>query len=325
MIFDQPNVRERTSDQAEGLRQLRRPDAAVATTHTVLPWPRVVLISEFPGTDFGARFAFHLATSLGASENEPSQSLLVDLAPAASRLPHLLSDHIPCNRYPALWTELAAGHSLCTYDLNKRLPAVAAESHSVPHALDQLPRLYEQLMRQIIRQSDRWRWIVLLALDQVVPLDRACWQAADDIVLMCNQESTACHRQAAALRARISENDPQRSLWMLPTHSEKWLRFRRDLTLLNRWFEAGLAPKQLPRLTWPSAVAQSTFQGGTRADGQLARGAHKIAMHLRELAKCPDARCQNGGELVENSGSQKKIQLPAILKPINQITEEFRA
>src|SRR5688572_6446297 len=104
MLFDQSGSREHVEDQAEGLRQLRRPDALVCEALTsrstrVLKWPRIVLISEMPSSDLGARFAFHLACTLGRLEgNACGPSLLLDLSPAASRLPQVLADRLPADR-----------------------------------------------------------------------------------------------------------------------------------------------------------------------------------------------------------------------------------
>jgi hypothetical protein len=348
MLFDNSSLREQANDQAEGLRQLRRSGSASGACGHLVPWPRLVLISEFPGTDMGARFAFHLAHALGshAADGTAARTLLVDLAPAASRAPHVLADLIPADRYPPLWSELAAGRSLSTIDLGDQMPvAVAAESQMTPASIDQLPRLYEQFVRQLSRHV-RWQWIVLLALDNIVPLDRPCWQAADDIVLLGNPEASGCQRQAAAVRSRLAEADPQRRLWSLPTHSaspySRWrfawrpswrsgwrpsLEMRSDGTeVARRWLDAGLAPRLLPASHWPRAAADGQLRQGTRADLRLVQSARQVAsaLHAATLDGAQDG-CEDSSDLVKLSGLKKKIQLGAQLRPITQLSEMFRA
>ncbi|MCC6511596.1 MAG: hypothetical protein IT423_21030 [Pirellulaceae bacterium] len=351
MIFDQ-TLRQRSGDQADGLRQLRRLDAPAGggPAMRLLTWPRVILISEFPGTDVGARFGFHLARALSqpgsldaastqpeaaitefdaAHSTAPIQNMLIDLAPAASRLPHVLADHVPLNAYQALWSTLAAGKPWSGYELCKRFNMlVAAESQASPCAVDQLPRVYEQLIRQISRQNERYRWIVMLAVDSVVPLDRACWQAADDVVLIGGDELSSCHRQAAAMRCRIDDQDPQRTVWTLPKRPGSWMRALSSAWLgytpqpmnSQRWLEAGIASKALPMIDWPERCHALSLREGSRADSRLRRGAQQIADQLRL-----SAACQGSDDLVKIDGSQKKIQLGRHARPINQITEEFRA
>lgn len=298
MLFDPGgNLSQHVGDQAEGLRQLRKPETPTivpsSSSSRVLDWPRIVLISEFPGTDAGARFAYHLASTLGHPANqqpgEPrQQSLLVDLAPAASRLPQVLADRLPADRYPPLWSELASGRTLATLSIGGETPlAVAAEDKLVPAVLDQLPRLYEQLVRQLSRGGQRFGWIVMLALDHIVPLDRACWQAADDIVLLGGTGVTDCQRQAVALRTRLSEVEPDRSLWTLPTRRGGWLSRRTSPSLSASWLEAGLAPKLLPSVTWPHEASDAGLAHGSRGDQSLRRSAVRIADHLRARSHCP--------------------------------------
>ncbi len=139
MIFDQSPNRGRPEDQAEGLRQMRRVDGPHGPSVRVLNWPRVVMISECPGSDAGARFAFHLACALGRENLQASpgartvHNLLVDLAPAASRLPDVLADLVPAKAYHPLWSALAAGKALAPAEVGTRHQvSVAAEADSVP-------------------------------------------------------------------------------------------------------------------------------------------------------------------------------------------------
>lgn len=305
--------REHVGDQAEGLRQLRRPETvanvsdssslnvsasvsanvAVSDSARVLNWPRIVLISEYPSTDAGARFAYHLALALtrttrraatghAVAGDAAGQSLLIDLAPAASRLPQVLADRLPADRYPPLWSELAAGRTLAPLKIGGEAPlAVAAEYNLVPAVLDQLPRLYEQLVRQLSRSGERLGWIVMLALEHVVPLDRPCWQAADDIVLLGGAGESGCQRQAAALRSRLSELDPERSLWTLPKRRATWFGRRSNSSLGSAWLQTGLAPQSLPAVSWPHDSADGRLIPGSRADHALERSALCIANHLR--------------------------------------------
>ncbi len=361
MIFDDLPPRGRPEDQAEGLRQLRRFDpasgspssgssqasltnAALGPAIRVLDWPRVVMISEHPSSDVGARFAFHLACALGRCESMGSEAvltssahsqpaalphnLLVDLAPAASRLPSVLADLVPAKAYHPLWSNLAAGKPLAPAELGTRYQlSIAAEAQTVPCSIDQLPRVYEQLVRAISRHSAAYRWIVMLGLDSVVPLDKACWQAADDIVLVDNDELSGCERQAASMRSRIDEGDPQRTVWTLPKRaswterfSPAWLSSRRVVTSSTRWLEAGIAGKSLPMVGWPQRCNALSLREGSRADAALKRSAVRVAQCLRLAAAGDDSQ-----SMLKFEGSQKKIQLGMHTRTIHGVPDEFRA
>lgn len=326
MLFESGSLPEKAGDQAEGLRQLRRSDAAIATVSRVLAWPRIILISEFPGTDSGVRFAFHLACALGGLrvDGRERRSLLVDLAPAASRVPDVLRDVVPLDQYAPMWNAVAAGRTLAAADVSThRSTSIVAEAQPTLAAVDQLPRLYEQLVRQLSRQS-QWDWIVLLAVDSVVPLDRPCWYAADDIVLLSGITPSDCHRQAAAVRSRVSDGDPERRLWTVPSCSHSWRSAWRmrsnEVATTQRWQEAGIAANLLPAVCWPSANGLPKQRGAKRADVQLQRSAASVATALRQAAGCEDV-----SDLAKLSGCGKKIQLNAQLRPITQLSEVFRA
>lgn len=334
MIFDYLPNRGRPEDQAEGLRQMRRIDQPHGPSVRVLNWPRVVMISECASSDVGARFAFHLTCALGREPQNHSaavpstHNLLVDLAPAASRLPGVLADLVPAKAYHPLWSGLAAGKALAPAELGTRYQvSVAAESQPVPCPIDQLPRVYEQLVRAISRHSNEYRWIVMLGLDGIVPLDRACWQAADDIVLVDNHDLSGCQRQAAAMRSRIDDSDPQRTIWTLPKRarwtdrfSPAWLSARRGDTASTRWLEAGLACKTLPVVGWPERCHSLTLREGSRADSALRRSASRVAQALRLAAACAES-----DEMLKFEGACKKIQLDMHTRPIKNVTDEFRA
>ena len=339
MIFDHSANRGRPEDQAEGLRQMRRTDAAQGPSVRVLNWPRVVMISECPGSDSGARFAFHLTCALGrdsfskdnlanSANVAAPHNLLVDLAPAASRLPDVLADLVPAKAYHPLWSSLAAGKALAPAELGTRYQvSVAAESQTIPCAIDQLPRLYEQLVRAISRNSTEYRWIVMLGLDGIVPLDKACWQAADDIVLVDNAELSGCQRQAAAMRSRVDDSDPQRTIWTLPKRarwteriSPAWMNMRKVNPASTRWLEAGVACKALPMVGWPERCHALTLREGSRVDNALRRSAMRVAQALR-LA----AACQESDAMLNFDGATKKIQLDMHTRPIKNVTDEFRA
>jgi len=190
------------------------------------------LISELPGTDRGARLAFQIARALAQplADGSPQTSLLVDLAPAASRLPDALAEWVRPNDYSSLWTDMAAGRALSPVDTTPSLPvAVAAEPQMTPLSLEQLPRLYEQFVRQLSRPV-RWDWVVLLALDHLLPLDKPCWQVADDILLLGDADDHAYGRHAGVMRCRLPNVDPHRRIWSLPggsmatqTRWSKWI------------------------------------------------------------------------------------------------------
>ena len=332
MLLDKGSLPDKANDQAEGLRLLRRSDVGSAAgstaTSRVQAWPRIILLSEYSGSDLGARFAFHLASALGsaASDQDTQRSLLVDLAPAVSRLPTVLADVVRLDQSSSMWSAVAAGRWLSMIESSAektRTASVAAESHALPAGIDQLPRLYEQLMRQLGRQA-QWQWIVLLAVDSIVPFDRPCWQAADDIVLLGDPRSTCYERQAAVLQSRCIDGDPRQGIWALPTCSVSWRSAWRirsnDVTLSTVWKEAGIATRLLPAVRWPSARHSRSSQLAQRADAILQRSASLVAHRLHTAAGCEAA-----SDVAKLSACGKKIQLTAQLRPITQLSEVFRA
>lgn len=416
MFIDNTPPRGKASDQAEGLRQLRRSEnvfpansaGAAGAEAAGGVWPRMVVVSELPGSDAGARFAFHLARALGQRASQPGsadaarRSLLVDLAPAASRLPQAMSDCIPIDRYRPMWAELSAGRCLPIYDFGSRMPlAVAAQSALTPPALDQLPRLYEQLLRGLQRQGS-WGWIVLLAVDHVLPIDRACWQAADDIVLVGRADMASDRSHAAALRSRLGTGETgnpasahghlhspphaqgmvdrtfdsqsgreagcqtthpsasplvcQRRLWALPARRSsamvacfwRWIGGLRgrgpvdgaEAAYTMQWWQTGISTRCLPAVRWPALGSGARLRLGTRADAMLMQDAAAVAAALDAAAhgdqlalptlSAGQVRGSAGGredgrDAVRLSGSGKKIQLRAGLRPISEVTEVFRA
>lgn len=351
MLRDDRLQAERTSDQAEGLRQRRRSDdAAAQRPGSSTRRPCVVLLSELPATDTGARFALHLAQSLATrtSGRSPGRSLLVDLAPAASRLPRVMSDAIADDGFPTLWNQLAAGAKLPVVDVStqSRVAVVAQPSLMLP-PVDQLPRLYDELARQIDRDV-RWDWIVLLAADHLLPFDQACWQAAQDILLIADGAVLDCRRHSAVLRSRLPRLESDRRLWSM-SHGRPsgpigwWLgSWRRDrsrgwrcgwsvrsdgaASAAGQWMAEGITPRPLPRASWPRLEAPAALERGWWGDRLLQRSAHTVAEALQLATGRDDRRGEPGcDDTARFAGWQKKIQLRAELRPINELSEAFRA
>ncbi len=165
----------------------------------------------------------------------------------------------------------------------------------------------------------------MLGLDGIVPLDRACWQAADDIVLVDNYDLSGCQRQAATMRSRIDDSDPQRAIWTLPKRARwmerfnpAWLSLRRTASM--RWLEAGIACKSLPAVGWPERCHAMTLREGSRSDSALRRSAVQVAQALR-LA----AACQESDAVLKFEGAAKKIQLDMHTRSITKVPDDFRA
>lgn len=368
MLLDDHASRPSGTDQAEGLRRRKRTEASSTSSRTPSSGPRVILISELPGTDLGARLAFQIARALAQplADGTAQSSLLVDLAPAASRLPDALAEWVRPDDYSSLWTDMAAGRSLSPVDTNPSLRvAVAAEPQMTPLSLEQLPRLYEQFVRQLSRPV-RWDWVVLLALDHLLPLDKPCWQVADDLLLLSNSDDHAYGRHAGVLRCRLPDVDPHRRIWTLPVGSmaaqtrwPRWIARMESATgasakknsdanansvtsrgLLFRRCASALQLALPMRLRGKGIWSGSRLLRSRQAADLLARRWSHEGVSARTLpagvARGVDAQgvasalrwaagCEDSGESVKLSGYEKKIQLGAQHQTITQLSEVFRA
>jgi len=181
--------------------------------HKIDNTPHVVLISEMHSLQGGIALALHLARQVSDSGQ---RVLLVDLAPAASRL----GDAIAANpqrfrdwgdQVQPLWTPAPHGRTLHAWNNSRlQLDVVAQLATEFPTA-EQMPRICEQLVRQLgqPRSPDtdekpkQYCTVFLLSEFVGVPLDSAAWQAADEIWLLHDTVKKA-EQIRAGLAARLS-------------------------------------------------------------------------------------------------------------------------
>jgi hypothetical protein len=202
----------KNNDQAQLLRQLAQPpestksevgdEPSVLDEHfTLRHAPHVVLISELPSLQHGVSLALHMARRL--SEQEPG-TLLVDLAPAASRLPSAIAATPEAfvgwgSKIQPFWSTSAHGRTLTNWTETRpaHLDILAQPAGDLP-SIDQMPRLCEQLIRQIGNQGRigadnpaTYKSVIMLSECVGVPLDSVCWQAADTVILLHDSEVVA--------------------------------------------------------------------------------------------------------------------------------------
>ncbi len=205
-------------DQARKLRQLAQPGAGVpprpATSGT---GPHCILLAEFPAQGRSAPLGWFLANELLRRLSRVTvgaRGLLVDLAPAASRMRGVIERSMasglgePPPTLQPLWQETAHGRVLRKWEplAGRRLDVVAQTDNVLPSPV-QYQRINEQLIRQLACPA-RWGQpqydvTVLCAAGDGIPLDAACWQAADDILVVWSPELCEADPLKAQLNARI--------------------------------------------------------------------------------------------------------------------------
>lgn len=196
----------REDDSASVKPQLKTPDAG--RLHGA---PHVVLVTETAALQGAFPLILHLA-QLEAELAAPI--LVVDLAPAASRLVHGLGHpasrlaHWRGNIQP-FWVDSTHGRTLNNWNRAGGVDLIAQVDGEFPDS-SQMPRLCEQLVRQLAQprpQTDgepivNYRQVFLLSECVGVPLDRAAWQAADEIWVM-HDPKQPLETVAAHLATRI--------------------------------------------------------------------------------------------------------------------------
>jgi hypothetical protein len=178
--------------------------------------PRVVLISEFPAMHGGFMLAWQLAKHFATDRR---RTAIIDLAPSASRLPMHLekfgqTESIRKRVCQPLWIETSLGRGLATWqqDADSNIDLIAQPAGQFPTA-EQMPRIVEQLLRAISGRHNlaggnrqcAWSNVILLSDAYGVPLDEACWQAADAIVMLLPESVAFCEQARTALSARLPD------------------------------------------------------------------------------------------------------------------------
>ena len=290
------------ADQASRLRELAvpgpwkiRPDVVPieGSQHN----PRVVLISEFPAMHGGFLLAWHLAKLLAADDR---RTAIIDLAPSASRLPMHLQKlgETPASVLQAcqpLWSDTPLGRGLANWKMDSpsNIDLVAQPAGQFPTA-DQMPRIVEQLLRTISGRSGfagrdhrcAWSNIILLSDAHGVPLDDACWQAADAIVMLLPESATFCEQAQTALTARIphrSEHQRRLLLWK-QSAPFPWMPGRPSDQAHRRLLDVDCT--QSFRMRWPQ---DTTFASSAarRSSRPIAKAAVKLAAVLERISLPP--------------------------------------
>lgn len=290
------NDRREFEDQATRLRELARPNRTASQSVSVSSneqTPYVVLLSELPANQGVIPLTLHLADQLQTSQ---SRTLVTDLAPSASKLamladsPARLLKHIGFEEIQQLWNETPNGKSLACGRLPEKPSVMLAAQPSGDHpSADQMPRICEQLLR-FLRQNPANRNLhepsrslhrVFLTSESLgVPLDQACWQAADEIVLLCPYPVDVEH-VGSILTARLPTVPHRQRIVLLTKRGFKI----RDWTLRKKVERSdairvhiGDTRRDVEHIIVPG------FQTSTRLDGGLAHTAKAL---IRELAWTP--------------------------------------
>ena len=306
---------DRSLDQASRLREMARPSSQSTSTiganvqlttqnlrlTSELPSkldPRMVLISEYPSLQGAFELAWRLAQQHARAGG---RTAIVDLSPSASRLPaelaRLQESHVDTalTHRQSLWSLTPHGRGLTTWAGSAPVEAnggsidiIAQPVGEYPTA-EQLPRIYEQFLRTVGSgrrgnqlPAGKWNTIVLLSEAHGVPLDAACWQAADEILFALPKSDSYYEAARAALTARLSSATGQQrrlALWKHECRLKKWPIRRRARST------SGDSSQTLPgfenrQMLW-SHQSHSLFGFRRRTQSALAHAARELAGELR--------------------------------------------
>jgi hypothetical protein len=308
-----PVQTDRVVDQASRLRQLASPlprhisRSSLRFADVLKQNPRIVLISEFPVLHSAYGLAWELARQLTVAGG---RTAIVDLAPAASRLPDQLrtSHRPPLEReleralaaQQPLWSDAPHGRGLASWEppAADTVTFIAQPPGAFP-AAEQMPRICEQLLRSLDSSSrptreaaPAWQTLILLSEVQGIPLDAPCWQAADEILCLLPQEKSRSstrpqsHSQLAlaeaALAARLlSRPSMQRrmALWKAEPEWYAWGKRGAGLNAL-RTPQVGLSGFENWQITCPTVDPRSASsqRRNARLAASLAKELNRIAL-----------------------------------------------
>lgn len=302
-------------DQARRLRELATPGFTPPTRQDCersFPGfaPRVIMVSEFPTLQGGFPLAWYLARAF--SQASRRATALVDLTPSASRLAAQLAalgdpdcDTSLSARQP-LWHDTFQGKTLAPWKFGRqsiddqlagqaplgvpRVDVIAQPGGQFPTA-EQLPRICEQLLRRFsggsgnaVARPPMWSDIVLVSDAHGVPLDSACWQAADAIVLLLPPNPDFREQASAALAARLPRKSEAQRIFQLgkrPSFLQPWLPTRKSI-IRALPSAAALGLRELC-VTWP---ADSSFRINPRGRNKrlLRLVANELACQLNRIS-----------------------------------------
>jgi hypothetical protein len=309
---------DRMLDQASRLREMAgpltppiSPDAVKALASTknsslmspqpTLLDPHVVLISEYPILQGGFELAWRLAQQYGRLGR---RTAIVDLSPSASRLPaelgrlHETQADAALTRRQSLWIHTPHGRVLTPWsdvyaqdatDCNA-IDIIAQPVGEYPTA-EQLPRIYEQFLRAVGSgrrgnqpAAAKWNTIVLLSEAHGIPLDAACWQAADEILFALPHSTGYLDEARAALSARLSAaTGVQRrvALWKQEGLLSNWAirRWARMTEIDHSMTLPGFDDRPI---VWPHQ-SHSLFSAQRQRQPAFSRAARKLVGELSRL------------------------------------------
>lgn len=214
------------SDQAKYLRDLagRKEQFLSNGTKPQSAGPRGIMIGELQGLNRGYALGWQLASD---ACRRGLRTLVVDLSPAASRLPEIvqsicrLSTQSQAARILPLWQESAHGRTLSTWH-----PAAAntidilAQTEPAYPTAEQMARFSEQLIRHITQPlCSTYDIVYFLSNASGIPHDGPCWQTANDVLIVWDEKETNELQLAAAIRARTSLYLENQRLLVLSTKS----------------------------------------------------------------------------------------------------------
>lgn len=288
----------RPHDQAQVLRALAQPAPSSASApvekqspplrsqHKIDNAPHVVLISETHSLQGVLPLALHLVQHVSAPQN---RTLLVDLSPAASRL----ADAIACNpdrfhgwaeHMQPLWTPALHGRTLHAWKPSRRPADLLAQLETEFPSAEQMPRICEQLVRQLGQQratsaeseGTHYKTVVLLSEFVGVPLDSAAWQAADEVWLF-HDLAAKPEQIHAGLAARLSPHTHGQRIVLLmkqPPTLRNWASRRRIERLDGGLDTYAKHWKDVERfqIAWPQVPA--------RLARSISGTAHELALQL---------------------------------------------
>ncbi len=253
--------------------------------------PRVVLISEFPVIHGGHLLAWHLAQQFSLQDK---RTAIIDLAPAGSRLPSLLqslknkqADEAVSARQP-LWSESQHGRNLASWRASRpgQIDIVAQPIGEFP-GVEQMPRICEQLLRALGRLQRpatageaTWNTLIVLSEPQGIPLDSACWRAADEVLLLIPKSEAFRDQARAAFTARVPNRSSAQRLIALWKHRNSLPIWRANRTRLATVHAGHPQVPEMENLQWPWPPEASFNQATTRGNRSIATNAKLLARTL---------------------------------------------
>jgi hypothetical protein len=229
------------TDQAKHLRDLagrneplQSPDARPQSAG-----PRGIMIGELQGLNRGYALAWHLASD---ACRRGLRTMIVDLSPAASRLPEIvqgacsLRGQTQAARMLPLWQETAHGRSLSTwYPSTAQTIDVLAQTEPAYPSAEQMARFCEQLIRHITQpQCSTYDIVYFLSNASGIPHDGPCWQSANELLIIWDASEVNELQLAAAVRARRSLYAENQRLLILSTKNPSLVDWKIGRTKLRQ-------------------------------------------------------------------------------------------